>query len=324
MPGSQAQQQVAAQRGQQQAVAKTVKPVDKLKSVLNADSIQSQFKNALKENSGTFIASVIDLFNGDLALQRCDPNKIVCEALKAAVLHLPISKALGQAYIIPYENNKKVVDPQTGKEVWQKVMEPTFQLGYRGFIQLALRSKVYKTINAGAVYEGELRSISKLTGEIDIEGQKTSDKVIGYFAYFETVDGYKKAQYMSVEGMAAHAKRFSKAIKKDVTEQMLVALAAQPMTGEGKAVGWMGNFHGMAIKTVVRLLLSKWGTLSVEMEKAVVDDQSGDNYEIRNGEIQNQPQTIVLEEGEYETVGGSAPVAAQAPGFAPVEEDPGY
>ena len=169
--------QQAANGGQ---VATQRKPVDILKSMMNAESVQEQFKNALGKNSATFVASVIDLYNGDSNLQLCNPKQVVMEALKAATLHLPINKALGYAFIIPFKNSKK-----DEKGNWIKVYEPTFQMGYKGYIQLAMRTGQYRTINADVVYDGELRKVNKLTGEIAFDGERKSDKVIGYFCYFE-------------------------------------------------------------------------------------------------------------------------------------------
>lgn len=124
-------------------VATQRKPVDILKSMMSAESVQEQFKNALGKNSATFVASVIDLYNGDSNLQLCNPKQVVMEALKAATLHLPINKALGYAFIIPFKNSKK-----DEKGNWIKVYEPTFQMGYKGYIQLAMRTGQYRTINA--------------------------------------------------------------------------------------------------------------------------------------------------------------------------------
>ena len=211
----------------------TTKKIDVLKNMLSAPSVVEQFKNALAKNSSTFIASIIDLYNSDSNLQLCEPKAVVMEALKAAVLKLPINKALGYAYIIPYNNSKK--DPKTGGYV--KVMEPTFQLGYKGYIQLAERSNQYRTINADVVYEGELRKVNKLTGEIAFDGDKTSDKVVGYFCYFELLNGFSKTLYMTVEQMATHAKRYSKGLKKETTVESLMSMANLPFS-ENKTVGW--------------------------------------------------------------------------------------
>lgn len=303
-------------------VAKKQRGVDLLKNMLNAESVQAQFKNALGKNSGTFVASVIDLYNGDKSLQQCEPKAVVMEALKAAVLHLPINKALGYAFIIPFNNNRKVkyTDEQgVERERWEKVMEPTFQIGYKGLIQLAMRTGQYRTLNADAVYEGELRKVNKLTGEIAFDGERTSDKVVGYFCYFELLNGFAKTLYMTVEQMAMHAKRFSKGLKKETTVESLINLAALPVS-DSNAVGWMGNFHGMAIKTVIRNLLSKYGYLSVEMQNAIADDYEGET----TGSTQPEDQTPVVLDDEavvYNDVSQKGQLPAPA---APQEVDPGY
>lgn len=302
-------------------VAKKQRGVDLLKNMLNAESVQAQFKNALGKNSGTFVASVIDLYNGDKSLQQCEPKAVVMEALKAAVLHLPINKALGYAFIIPFNNNRKVkyTDEQgVERERWEKVMEPTFQIGYKGLIQLAMRTGQYRTLNADAVYEGELRKVNKLTGEIAFDGERISDKVVGYFCYFELLNGFAKTLYMTVEQMAMHAKRFSKGLKKETTVESLINLAALPVS-DSNAVGWMGNFHGMAIKTVIRNLLSKYGYLSVEMQNAIADDYEGET----TGSTP-EDQTPVVMDAEavvYEDVSQQGQLPAPA---APQEVDPGY
>lgn len=302
-------------------VAKKQRGVDLLKNMLNAESVQAQFKNALGKNSGTFVASVIDLYNGDKSLQQCEPKAVVMEALKAAVLHLPINKALGYAFIIPFNNNRKVkyTDEQGGeRERWDKVMEPTFQIGYKGLIQLAMRTGQYRTLNADAVYEGELRKVNKLTGEIAFDGERTSDKVVGYFCYFELLNGFSKTLYMTVEQMAMHAKRFSKGLKKETTVESLINLAALPVS-DSNTVGWMGNFHGMAIKTVIRNLLSKYGYLSVEMQNAIADDYEGET----TGSTPEDQTPVVMdaEAVEYEDVSQQGQLPAPA---APQEVDPGY
>lgn len=298
------------------AVAAAPKKVDVLKSMLSAPSVVEQFQNALAKNAPTFIASVIDLYNGDNKLQLCEPKQVVMEALKAAVLHLPINKSLGFAYIIPFQNSKK-----DDKGNWIKVYEPVFQMGYKGFIQLAMRTGQYRTINADVVYEGELRKANKLTGEIAFDGEKKSDKVIGYFCYFELLNGFSKTLYMTVEQMAEHAKRYSKGLKKETTVESLLNLSNLPVAPDSKTVGWMGNFHGMAVKTVIRNLLGKYGYLSVEMQQAIVNDADGDTAESRDNLVQENGNAQVFDATDvsYEEVstGNAAPGAAK-------EADPGY
>jgi recombination protein RecT len=259
------------QNQQTVAVGKVNSKTDALKKVMNSVSIQQQFQNALRENSGAFIASIIDLYNGDKGLQECSPNKVVTEALKAAVLKLPINKALGFAYIIKFNN--KQTDPITKQEI--KVPTPTFIIGYKGYIQLAMRTGYYRTINADKVYEGELQKVNKLTGEIRLDGEKTSEKVVGYFAHFELINGFSKTLYIKVESIAKHAKKYAPSIKfdKNVTVESLSKLAGKDATG----LGWTGDFDGMSLKTALRNLLSKYGYLSIEMQTAITQDYDSEN-----------------------------------------------
>lgn len=263
-----------------------IKPVDMLKSVINAPSVQEQFKNAMGGHKDAFVASLIELYTGDKALQSCKPQLIVAEALRAATMRLPINKALGFAYIVVYNNNQKMPDGS-----WQKVPTPTFIPGYKGYIQLAMRTGEYKTINADIVYEGEISGFDKLSGTINFDGQKTSDKIIGYFAYFEMLNCFKKTLYMTLDEMASYALRYSPSFKgrNKPTKEALVKIA-QENAPTGK-VGWEGNFNDMALKTVLRRLLGKYGYLSVEMQEAVAGDvrqeqaQAQRNYDIEDTKV---------------------------------------
>ena len=301
---------------QSTAVAAAPKKVDVLKNMLNAPSVMEQFNNALAKSAPTFVASVIDLYNGDTNLQQCEPKAVVMEALKAAVLKLPINKALGYAFIIPFNNSVK-----DDKGNWVKKMVPTFQMGYKGYIQLAMRTGQYRTINADVVYEGELRKANKLTGEIAFDGEKKSDKVVGYFCYFELLNGFSKTLYMTVEQMAEHAKRYSKGLKKETTVESLLNLSNLPVAPDSKTVGWMGNFHGMAVKTVIRNLLGKYGYLSVEMQQAIVNDTEGDTAENRDSLVHDNGNAQVFDatDVQYEEVS----TGTATPQAAPVD-DPGY
>lgn len=320
------QKSMTAQQQQQGgAVAKKpqAKNLDTLKRVLNADSVMTQFKNALSKNASTFVASLIDLYSSDSKLQLCDPNQVVKEALKAAVLHLPINKALGQAFIIPFYNT---VTDEKGNRV--KKFEPVFQIGYKGLYQLAMRTGKYAIINADVVYEGELQRTSKLTGEIDVEGRKMSEKVVGYFAYIQLVDGYHKALYMSVEDMAAHAKRYSKAIayNKGVTIDTLLNLAKLPVNADSTQVGWQGNFHAMAIKTVLRNLLGKYGYLTVSLQEGIESDTQGDTEDKPDVTVVAQsPEAFDDADVEYEDVTDvqSLPQCDEQDGQE-TEPDPGF
>ena len=263
---------LAAVAAQAAVATKSASPVNQLKNLFNNNAMKGMFVNALGKNAGAFISSVIDLVNADSALQKCDMRAVAMEALKAATLHLPVNKALGFAYVIPYQNSKKDDHGQ-----WYKVSEPTFQIGYKGLIQLALRTGQYRTINAGVVYEGELQGEDKLTGRISLNGERLSDGVIGYFAYIELVNGFSKTLYMSVEDMARHAKRYAPVFKmsKATSVDDIARLAQQPPSEYG-TVGWKGNFESMAIKTTLRILLSKYGYLSTDMQGVIADEQRAD------------------------------------------------
>ena len=265
------------------------KPVDLLKSVIRAESVQQQFQNALGKHKDEFVASLIDLYTGDPQLQRCKPQAVVAEALRAATMRLALNKALGFAYIIVFNNSVK--DPATGQ--WTKVPTPTFVPGYKGYIQLAMRTGQYRTINADMVYEGELRNVDKLSGTIAFDGEKKSDKVVGYFCYFELLNGFSKVLYMSVEDMAKYALRYSPSFK-GKEKPTFDALVKQAQSGQvSSEVGWKGNFNDMALKTVIRRLLSKYGYLSIEMMNVIAKDDD-EAMSDRNGLIAENANAEVL------------------------------
>jgi len=232
-------------------------PVEVLKNIMNAPSVQDQFKATMKENSGSFMASIIDLYNGDSYLQKCEPKQVVMECLKAATLKLPINKQLGFAYIVPYGNSAQ------------------FQLGYKGYIQLSMRTGQYKRINSDQVLQGQFVSKNVLTGEIDLSGTQTSEIVVGYFAHFELMNGFTKSLYMSKEEVVKWAARYSKSYKNATS-------------------AWKTNFDEMAIKTCLRRLLSKYGIMSVEMQNAYLADKDDDPQTPMTDSEQPQGNTIDL------------------------------
>lgn len=274
------------------------RPIDMMKTFVNAPSVQEQFQNALGDHKDAFVASLIDLFTGDKSLQTCKPSAIIAEALRAATLRLPLNKALGFAYIVVFNNSVKNADG-----TWSKVPTPTFVPGYKGYIQLAMRTGQYRTINADFVYEGEMRKVSKLTGEIALDGEKKSDKIVGYFCYFELLNGFSKTLFVSVEDMAAYALRYSPSFKgrnKPTVDALVKAAQANQASTK---VGWEGNFNDMALKTVIRRLLSKYGYLSVEMQSALAKDVE-DAQASRNDIIAESAnaQTVNVDSVQYEEV----------------------
>ena len=207
-----------------------------IRQMLTGPDMMKVVKERIGEKSGAFMSSVLDLIGSDNKLMQCDPRLIVKEALKAAALDLPVSKSLGFAYVIPYKGT------------------PSFQLGYRGMLQLAIRSGQFKHLNAGVVYEGEHITEDRIKGTVEISGEKTSDKAIGYFAYMQLVNGFEKAVLWSREKVEAHAKKFSKTF------------------GSGP---WQSDFDAMAKKTVL-LQLKTYMPMSIEMQQAMIHDADGE------------------------------------------------
>lgn len=238
------------------AAPATRTPAQMMNSILDSEATKKLLQNTLKENAGSFAASILDLYNTDTYLQKCDPRQVFGECLKAASLKLPINKQLGFAYVVPYKG------------------VPQFQLGYKGLIQLAMRTGSYKYINAGPVYDGEFKGENKMTGEIDLTGERNNDDVIGYFAYIETVNGFSKALYWTKKEVVSHAAKFSQSYK------------------SGSAI-WKDFFDEMAQKTVLRNLLSKWGIMSVEMVTAVTEDRADLADKAIQGDV--TPATYVYE-----------------------------
>ena len=233
-------------------------PTQQLSAMIAGKAMQEQFKNALGDNAGTFTASLIEMVASDENLQKCPPAQIVAEALKAARFDLPLNNALGFAYIIP-------------RNLKNRGVTPVFQMGYKGWIQLALRTGEYRTINADVVYEGEMIRVDKLRGTINLDGERKSDKVVGYFAYIELVNGFSKTFYMTLEQVAHHAIQYG-TVPRGVTEEKLAERAGQVPTG----LGWWGNFDSMALKTVLGLLIRKYGYMSIKMQRAATAESVSD------------------------------------------------
>lgn len=239
--------------------------IEALQSALSTDFVSKSLTAALGEAAPAFSASLIEIVTTDSYLSDCDPRKVVLQALKAAALRLPLSKQLGQAWIIAYDG------------------EPQFQIGYKGLIQLGIRSGKYKTMNADAVYEGEYRLIDRLAGTFDLNGQRKSDKVIGYFAYFELLNGFQKMMYMTVKQVDDHAKKYSKSYN-------------------NKRSPWKNEFDAMGIKTQIRLLLTHWGYLSPEMAEAIKSDLDYDAADDAMEEIRGKGNTKTTGFTDFETV----------------------
>ena len=221
------------------------------KALMSTPQMKKKFTDILHEKSDLFMGSLMTLVGGDNYLSQAEPMTIIASALKAATMDLPIDKNLGYAYVVPFNRYEK-----KGKN-WITHNEAQFILGYKGYIQLAQRSGQYKALNALAIYEGQLIDWNPLTEEFtfDYKG-KVSDEVIGYVGFFELLNGFKKTVYWTKQEIESHRIKNSK--NKD----------KEKLSG-----AWVDNYDSMAIKTVLRNLLSKWGLLSVEMQTAITSDE---------------------------------------------------
>lgn len=237
--------------------------VKSFQDVMNNNYYQSLLQNTLRENKGTFCTSLMELFSSDEKLMQCKPTDLMAEALKAASLHLPLNKQLGQCYILPFKN--------------KGIMTPTLVVGTRGYLQLAMRTGKYETINSDVVYEGELTGYDKVTGRLDLSGVRSSNVPVGYFAYFRMKNGLSKLLYMTLDEVCIYAKQYSPTVKfsdKTTAESLKNLALKQAAEGSGDGVGWYSNFESMALKTVLRRLLSKWGELSIESNDIINLDEA--------------------------------------------------
>ena len=223
----------------QQQIAKTNSY--SVKELTDMESVKKKFDDVLGKRAPQFITSLINIVNSDRNLQKATSSSVVASALVAASLNLPINPSLGYMYIIPYGHTA------------------TPQIGYKGYIQLAQRSGQYEQLNAIPVYDDEFKAWNPLTEEIDYEpkfrDREDNEKPVGYLAFFKLINGFKKTVFWTYKQVDDHRKKFSQGNKGD------------------KPIGvWKDNFNAMALKTVLRNLLTKWGPMTVDMQAADLAD----------------------------------------------------
>ena len=227
-----------------------------LKSLLDSDNVKARFIDVLGKQANTYMSSIMSAVNSSNQLKIAEPMSIVQSGMMAATLNLPVNQNLGFAYMVPYKQNYKDAD---GK--WQNKMVCQFQIGYKGLIQLAQRSGQFRTINASDVREGEIKSINRLTGDIVFEWldkDREKAKIIGFVGFFELLNGFSKSMYMSVEDLKKHGMKYSQSYKSESSRASSL---------------WETAFETMSIKTVLKLLISKYAPLSIEMQRAIISDQ---------------------------------------------------
>lgn len=288
-----------------------------------------------------FVTDIISLMNQDPALQKCEPVSLVGAGLQAQSLDLSLNKAMGQAWIIPFKDNKnKVPDSMTGEMV-PRVLA-TFQIGYKGYLQLAMRSGYYRKINVIAIKEGELKRYDPLNEDIEVAliqdvMERHQTPTIGYYCMFEYLNGFRKCMYWPKELMLIHADRYSPAFSLNATNGKYPKVSfADFEAGKVRDADmwkyssfWYKDFDGMAYKTMLRQILTKWGIMSVEMRQAYDADtrifqENGDMGEfmdtvdfadgqpVIDTEAEEPDAPPAVPEPKKKTVTGDAPAAPES------------
>lgn len=241
---------MAEQNANQSVAQKKETPLQKFNDFATCDYTKNYLTKVLGENAKSFVNNMTALVSNDKALQMCVPATVMFAGLKATALGLPLDNNLGFAYVIPYKNTR------------ENKTEAQFQMGYKGIVQLAIRSGQFEIINVTDVREGELKGRNRMTGELDFDWNENDAErcklpIVGYVGYFKLLSGYSKTTYWSVEELKQHGLKYSQTYGK-----------------YGKGV-WADNFDAMAKKTVLKLMLNKGDApMSVEMQQAIKYDQS--------------------------------------------------
>ena len=277
-------------------MANEVSNLGQVKSYLSNDKVKTRFNEVLGKKAPQFIASIINIVGSTKQLEACEPQSVIASAMVAASLDLPIDPNLGFSALVPYNDNKS------------GIKYAQFQMMYKGFIQLAIRSGQYKKMNVAEVYEDELLEYNPITGELIFvsnfkattqrrSGEK--DKIIGYYAFFELNTGFRKELYMTKEDCINHAKEYSASYKQDLKKGW-------------SSSKWTTDFDAMAKKTVIKLLISKWGIMTVDMQKAIIDDQKVFD-ENENGSYKDNPEQNIPAEEVVDAFATEIPADEAAP-----------
>lgn len=272
---------------------------------LTKDAVKNQINSIVGGKDGQrFISAIVSAVSVNPALQECDNSTILSGALLGESLKLSPSPQLGHYYLVPFN------DKERGKVA-------TFQLGYKGYIQLAIRSGQYKKLNVMAIKEGELEYFDPLNEDIKINlmvdnwDAREEATTIGYYAFFELTNGFRKAIYWSKKQMMAHADKFSPAFSKDATTVKVKGVEKNKVSFADFEAGnydpkdawmyssfWYKNFDGMAYKTMLRQLISKWGIMSTEMQQAFSSDMTFENADGSRNYVETEEDVIDIDPSE--------------------------
>lgn len=250
----------------------TLAPQKTVKELFLNEKTKKRFAELLGNKAQGFVSSVLQIVNDNKLLSKADPQTILNAAATAAILDLPINHNLGFAWIVPYKSK------QSGKEV----VVAQFQMGWRGYVQLCQRTGQYRNIGAIAIHANQFKSFDQLTEELRGDFCAEGDgNIIGYAAYFKLVNGFEKTVYWTKEKVTKHAKKYSKSF--------------------GRAnSGWATTFDEMAKKTVLKNALSKWGPMSIEMQTAVLADQSIQKQSGRYDYLDNETPSMSIDQIDHQ------------------------
>ena len=275
-------------------------------TVINSIPYQKMISQTLKDRNtaNRFISSIVSAVATTPALQECTPKTVVSAALLGEGLKLSPSPQLGQFYMVPFKQKEKT--DRNGNVLQEACTNATFVLGYKGYIQLATRSGEYKRINAMPIKEGELISYNPFDDEIELEYIQNDElreslPTIGYYAMFEYHNGFKKVMYWSKDKMLAHADKYSPAFSAQAFKNIEEGKISERDMWKYSSF-WYKDFDGMACKTMLRQLISKWGLMSIDMHKAFDADGGiiGDNGEVTFSDSEREgadkaPATEIIE-----------------------------
>ena len=300
-----------------------------LTAYLTQDAVKKQINSVVGGKNGTrFISSIVSAVQTTPALQECTNPSILSAALLGEALNLSPSPQLGQFYMVPFDNKKK------------GVKEAQFQLGYKGYVQLAERSGYYKKLNVLAIKEGELVRYDPLNEEIEVnliedDVEREETPAMGYYAMFEYENGFRKTLYWSKKKMLAHVEKYSPAFKRNGGARSLELLQQGKIPEKEMwkySSFWFKDFDGMAMKTMLRQLISKWGIMSIDLQTAVDKDmavihEDGSADYVDNGQdhenvvAEQELHEVTEEHAEESAVTGEQPNAQQSGNQMSLEDE---
>lgn len=299
-----------------------------LTAYLTGDAVKAQISKVVGgKNGDQFVSSVIAAVQQNPQLKECSNPSILSAALQGHALKLSPSPQLGQYYMVPFKDKRR------------GTTEAQFQLGYKGYVQLAIRSGYYKKLNVLAIKEGELIRYDPLSEDIEVQlieddVERENAPTTGYFAMFEYENGFRKTMYWSKQKMAAHAEKYSFAFARNGGLKSLEALEAGKIPEKDMwkySSFWFKDFDAMALKTMLRQLISKWGIMSIDMQKGYEsdigmvtrEDGTVEYVDVENGVAEDDGNKIVdMPEGHGEVVQEQPAAAPAEPAASADDDDP--